>query len=129
MAEPSPPPPSNAGLRILLSKDRPPSSTAVSTVSSHADRDRIIGVFRSALSRTEPPETFALQTVQEAIKPQKETVLVLEENQSLENALRTLLQELVVRFLMWLHESLFSPNDKIVRDCYRHLHFSGPLHH
>ena len=60
---------------------------------------------------------------------QKETVLVLEENQSLENALRTLLQELVVRFLMWLHESLFSPNDKIVRDCYRHLHFSGPLHH
>jgi len=28
------------------------------------------GVFRSALSRTEPPETFALQTVQEAIKPQ-----------------------------------------------------------
>jgi hypothetical protein len=28
------------------------------------------GVFRSALSRNEPPETFALQTVQEAIKPQ-----------------------------------------------------------
>ncbi|TKV98680.1 hypothetical protein SEVIR_9G575400v4 [Setaria viridis] len=97
MAEPSPPA-SNAGLRILLSKDRPspsPPSTAGSTVSSHTDRDRIIGVFRSALSRTEPPETFALQTVQEAIKPQKETVLVLEENQSLENALRTLLQELV----------------------------------
>ncbi|RLN19046.1 THO complex subunit 1 [Panicum miliaceum] len=96
MAEPSPPP-SNAGLRILLSKERPPPSppsTAASTVSSHADRGRIIGVFRSALSRTEPPETFALPTVQEAIKPQKETVLVLEENQSLENALRTLLQEL-----------------------------------
>lgn len=28
------------------------------------------GVFRSALSRNEPPETFSLQTVQEAIKPQ-----------------------------------------------------------
>jgi len=28
------------------------------------------GVFRSALSRNEPPETFALPTVQEAIKPQ-----------------------------------------------------------
>nr|CAB3502267.1 unnamed protein product [Digitaria exilis] len=97
MAEPSPPPTSsNAGLRILLSKDRPAPSTAVSTLSSHADRDRIIGVFRSALSRNEPPEAFALQTVQEAIKPQKETVLVLEENQSLENALRKLLQELVL---------------------------------
>jgi Fe-S cluster biosynthesis and repair protein YggX len=30
---------------------------------------------------------------------QKQTVLVLEENQSLENALRRLLQELVVSFL------------------------------
>ncbi|KAK3150240.1 hypothetical protein QOZ80_3AG0230680 [Eleusine coracana subsp. coracana] len=94
MAEPSPPP-SNAGLRILLSKDRPAPASSFTAFSSHADRDRIIGVFRDALSSTEPPETFALQTVQEAIKPQKETVLVLEENQSLENALRTLLQELV----------------------------------
>ncbi|KAJ1299164.1 hypothetical protein BS78_01G511100 [Paspalum vaginatum] len=94
MAEPSPPP-ANAGLRILLSKDRPAPSPLSTAVSSHADRDRITGVFRSALSRTDPPETFALQTVQEAIKPQKETVLVLEENQSLENALRALLQELV----------------------------------
>jgi hypothetical protein len=34
---------------------------------------------------------------------QKETVLVLEENQSLENALRTLLQELVVSAPMSLH--------------------------
>ncbi|KAL5217538.1 hypothetical protein ABZP36_018222 [Zizania latifolia] len=95
MAEPTPPP-SNPGLRILLSKDRPPasSSSAPAAVSSHADRDRIIGVFRDALSRTESPEAFALQAVQEAIKPQKQTVLVLEENQSLENALRTLLQEL-----------------------------------
>ncbi|KAF0932849.1 hypothetical protein E2562_012173 [Oryza meyeriana var. granulata] len=94
-----PPPPSTAGLRILLSKDRPPASSsstpaAAAAVSSHADRDRIIGVFRDALSRTESPEAFALQAVQEAIKPQKQTVLVLEENQSLENALRKLLQEL-----------------------------------
>uniref|UniRef100_A0A0E0CTX8 Uncharacterized protein n=2 Tax=Oryza TaxID=4527 RepID=A0A0E0CTX8_9ORYZ len=101
MAEPTPPPPSNAGLRILLSKDRPPasSSSAIAAatsaaVSSHTDRDRIIGVFRDALSRTESPEAFALQAVQDAIKPQKQTVLVLEENQSLENALRKLLQEL-----------------------------------
>ncbi|KAL6847600.1 hypothetical protein ACP4OV_022626 [Aristida adscensionis] len=95
MAEPSPPPPSNAGLRILLSKDRPAPPSSSAAASSHADRDRIIGVFRDALSKNESPEAFALQTVQEAIKPQKETVLVLEENQSLENALRTLLQELV----------------------------------
>uniref|UniRef100_A0A0E0K7Q4 THO complex subunit 1 n=1 Tax=Oryza punctata TaxID=4537 RepID=A0A0E0K7Q4_ORYPU len=99
MAELTPPPSSNAGLRILLSKDRPPSSSSstlasVAAVSSHTDRDRIIGVFRDALSRTESPEAFALQAVQDAIKPQKQTVLVLEENQSLENALRKLLQEL-----------------------------------
>ncbi|KAM3317024.1 hypothetical protein ACQJBY_034920 [Aegilops geniculata] len=99
MAEPSPPPPppSNSGLRILLAKDRAPTSSpsAPAAVSSHADRDRIIGVFRTALSRNEAPEAFALQAVQEAIKPQKQTVLVLEENQTLENALRRLLQELV----------------------------------
>ncbi|CAM0871010.1 unnamed protein product [Alopecurus aequalis] len=98
MAEPSPPPPpSNSGLRILLTKDRTPtsSSSTLAAVSSHADRDRIIGVFRTALARNESPEAFALQAVQEAIKPQKQTVLVLEENQSLENALRRLLQELV----------------------------------
>uniref|UniRef100_A0ACD5TTH8 Uncharacterized protein n=1 Tax=Avena sativa TaxID=4498 RepID=A0ACD5TTH8_AVESA len=97
MAEPSPPPPSNSGLRILLTKDRAPTSSpcTLAAVSSHADRDRIIGVFRTALARNESPEAFALQAVQEAIKPQKQTVLVLEENQSLENALRRLLQELV----------------------------------
>ncbi|XP_078161055.1 nuclear matrix protein-like protein [Carex rostrata] len=81
------------GLRILLhhhSKDRSPLP-----VSSHADRDRIIGVFTDVLMKDEPPENFALRAVQEAIKPQKQTVLVLDENQSLENALRTLLQELV----------------------------------
>ncbi|KAK9912601.1 hypothetical protein M0R45_036457 [Rubus argutus] len=42
-----------------------------------------------------PPEGFALQTVQEVIKPQKGTKLVQDENQLLENILRTLLQELV----------------------------------
>ncbi|KAL6645309.1 hypothetical protein ACP70R_016917 [Stipagrostis hirtigluma subsp. patula] len=74
MAEPSPPPPSNAGLRILLSKDRPAASSPSAAASSHTDRDRIIGIFRDALSRTESPETFALQTVQEAIKPQSSAV-------------------------------------------------------
>lgn len=42
-----------------------------------------------------PPENFALKTVQEVIKPQKQTKLVQDENQLLENILRTLLQELV----------------------------------
>ncbi|XP_074268963.1 THO complex subunit 1 [Silene latifolia] len=52
-------------------------------------------VFVRALSYADPPETFALQTVQEAIKPQRQTKLLLEENQLLENILRTLLRELV----------------------------------
>uniref|UniRef100_A0A803MR01 THO complex subunit 1 n=1 Tax=Chenopodium quinoa TaxID=63459 RepID=A0A803MR01_CHEQI len=52
-------------------------------------------IFRKALLNPEPPEKFALQTVQEAIKPQRQTKLVLDENQLLENILRTLLQELV----------------------------------
>ncbi|GAB2293096.1 suppressor of the transcriptional defect of hpr1 by overexpression [Dionaea muscipula] len=52
-------------------------------------------IFRRALSNTGPLESFALQTVQEAIKPQRQTKLVLDENQLLENILRTLLQELV----------------------------------
>eukprot|EP00268_Persea_americana_P019580 TRINITY_DN2005_c0_g2_i2.p1 TRINITY_DN2005_c0_g2~~TRINITY_DN2005_c0_g2_i2.p1 ORF type:complete len:653 (-),score=180.37 TRINITY_DN2005_c0_g2_i2:511-2469(-) len=82
-----------SGLRILLHqhvKERAPVP-----ISSHADRDRVLEVFRNALSQKGPPSSFALQAVQEAIKPQKQTVLVLDENQSLENALRTLLQELV----------------------------------
>ncbi|XXG87280.1 hypothetical protein AAC387_Pa11g2003 [Persea americana] len=82
-----------SGLRILLHqhvKERAPVR-----ISSHADRDRVLEVFRNALSQKGPPSSFALQAVQEAIKPQKQTVLVLDENQSLENALRTLLQELV----------------------------------
>lgn len=81
------------GLRIVLHqhvKDRAPVH-----VSCHTDRNRIIEVFRNILLRPGPPESFALQAVQEAIKPQRQTVLVHDENQSLENALRTLLQELV----------------------------------
>ncbi|KAK9117914.1 hypothetical protein Scep_016007 [Stephania cephalantha] len=81
------------GLRILLHqhhKDRAPAH-----ISSHADRDRVLEIFKSALSKSGPPSEFALQTVQVAIKPQRQTVLVQDENQSLENALRTLLQELV----------------------------------
>lgn len=52
-------------------------------------------LFRQAILRPGPPEDFALLTVQEAIKPQKQTKLVQDENQLLENILRSLLQELV----------------------------------
>lgn len=52
-------------------------------------------VFRRAILQAAPPENFALQTVQEVIKPQKQTKLAQDENQLLENMLRTLLQELV----------------------------------
>lgn len=82
------------GLRIVLhqhAKDRAPVH-----VSCHTDRNRIIEVFRNILVQPGPPENFALQAVQEAIKPQRQTVLVHDENQSLENALRTLLHELVL---------------------------------
>ncbi|KAL5721536.1 suppressor of the transcriptional defect of hpr1 by overexpression [Ranunculus cassubicifolius] len=81
------------GLRILLhqhQKERTPVH-----ISSHTDRNRVIEIFKTAILKSDLPESFALQTVQEAIKPQKQTVLVQDENQSLENALRTLLQELV----------------------------------
>ncbi|PHT74833.1 THO complex subunit 1, partial [Capsicum annuum] len=52
-------------------------------------------LFRQAILRPEPPEEFALLTVQQAINPQKQTKLVQDENQLLENILRSLLQELV----------------------------------
>lgn len=64
-------------------------------VSSHAERDRVVNVFRDAITLPRSPEDFALQTMQEAIRPQRQTVLVQDENQLLENALRVLLQELV----------------------------------
>ncbi|KAL6328091.1 hypothetical protein AAG906_033368 [Vitis piasezkii] len=52
-------------------------------------------IFKQALLKPGPPESFALQVVQEAIKPQKQTKLARDENQLLENILRKLLQELV----------------------------------
>ncbi|KAK9115626.1 hypothetical protein Sjap_014576 [Stephania japonica] len=64
-AEPSP------GLRILLhqhQKDRAPVH-----ISSHADRDRVLEIFKGALSRSGLPSEFAWQTVQDAIKPQHRT--------------------------------------------------------
>ncbi|MED6170736.1 suppressor of the transcriptional defect of hpr1 by overexpression [Stylosanthes scabra] len=52
-------------------------------------------VFKRAIMQPGPPERFALQTVQEVIKPQKQTKLAQDENQFLENILRMLLQEYV----------------------------------
>lgn len=52
-------------------------------------------MFRKAILQPGPTIDFALQIVQEAIKPQKQTKLVQDENQLLENILRMLLQELV----------------------------------
>ncbi|KAL0429461.1 UNVERIFIED_CONTAM: THO complex subunit [Sesamum radiatum] len=52
-------------------------------------------LFRKAILHPGPPQDFALQTVQQVIKPQKQVKLVQDENQLLENMLRTLLQELV----------------------------------
>ncbi|KAG5539247.1 hypothetical protein RHGRI_019716 [Rhododendron griersonianum] len=52
-------------------------------------------ILRRAILEPGPPENFALKMVQEVIKPQKQTKLVQDENQLLENILRTLLQELV----------------------------------
>ncbi|KAG5049167.1 hypothetical protein JHK85_010270 [Glycine max] len=52
-------------------------------------------VFKRAIIQPGPPESFALRTVQEVIKPQKQTKLAQDENQFLENILRMLLQEFV----------------------------------
>ncbi|KAF5733648.1 Nuclear matrix protein-related isoform 1 [Tripterygium wilfordii] len=52
-------------------------------------------VLKSAILQPGSVENFALQTVQEVIKPQRPTKLAQDENQLLENMLRTLLQELV----------------------------------
>ncbi|XP_042044712.1 THO complex subunit 1-like, partial [Salvia splendens] len=52
-------------------------------------------LFRKAILHPGPPQDFALQTVQQVIKPQKQVKLVQDENMLLENILRTLLQELV----------------------------------
>eukprot|EP00250_Pteridium_aquilinum_P008993 c18365_g1_i1 orf=77-2083(+) len=92
MAEPSsahPPQP----LRIHLTQ--PPRERVPVVISCHAERNRVMEVFRDAISRPALPEVIALSTMQEAIKPQKQTILIQDENQLLENGLRTLLQELV----------------------------------
>nr|XP_043635689.1 THO complex subunit 1 [Erigeron canadensis] len=52
-------------------------------------------LFRKVITEGGNPKDFALQTVQLAINPQRQTKLIQEENQLLENILRTLLQELV----------------------------------
>lgn len=82
-------------LRVQLYQHQPAREKTPVPVSSHADRDRVQEVFRDALSKADHPSTFAVQAMQEAVKPQKQTVLVQDENQLLENGLRTLLQELV----------------------------------
>lgn len=61
----------------------------------HGDRMRLLEVFRVAIAKPLPASQTAVATMVEAVKPQKQTVLVQDENQLLENGLRTLLEELV----------------------------------
>ncbi|CAF1881871.1 unnamed protein product [Brassica napus] len=63
-------------------------------------RIRFIGsfsqdAFRDSILQRGPIESFALKTVQDFIQPQRQTKLAQDENQMLENMLRTLLQHLV----------------------------------
>ncbi|KAL0823243.1 hypothetical protein Bca101_046920 [Brassica carinata] len=63
-------------------------------------RIRFIGsfsqdAFRDSILQRGPIERFALKTVQDFIQPQRQTKLAQDENQMLENMLRTLLQHLV----------------------------------
>ncbi|KAL0680775.1 hypothetical protein Bca4012_047622 [Brassica carinata] len=51
--------------------------------------------FRDSILQRGPIERFALKTVQDFIQPQRQTKLAQDENQMLENMLRTLLQHLV----------------------------------
>ncbi|KAJ4911824.1 THO complex subunit 1 [Raphanus sativus] len=51
--------------------------------------------FRDSILQRGPIESFALKTVQDFIQPQRQTKLAQDENQMLENMLRTLLQQLV----------------------------------
>ncbi|KAK4551365.1 hypothetical protein RGQ29_032387 [Quercus rubra] len=82
---------SNALLSLCLS--------AIPSVDSRLDHSLLstinMEVFKRAILQPGPPQAFALQTVQEVIKPQKQTKLAQDENQLLENILRSLLQELV----------------------------------
>lgn len=61
----------------------------------HGDRARLLEVFRTAIAKPLPASQTAVSTMVEAMKPQKQTVLVQDENQMFENGLRTLLEELV----------------------------------
>ena len=72
MAE-APPPhpqpqPQTQPLRIHLSQ--PPREQTPLIIYCHAMRDRVMDVFRAAISRPVPPETIALSTMQDAMKPQ-----------------------------------------------------------
>ncbi|XP_050284604.1 THO complex subunit 1-like isoform X3 [Quercus robur] len=82
---------SNALLSLCLS--------AIPSVDSRLEHSLLstinMEVFKRAILQPGPPQAFALQMVQEVIKPQKQTKLAQDENQLLENILRTLLQELV----------------------------------
>ncbi|KAL3676036.1 hypothetical protein R1sor_025984 [Riccia sorocarpa] len=54
-------------------------------------------VFKDVISRPVSTASIALSAMQEAMKPQRQTVLVQDENQLFENSLRTLLEDLVVQ--------------------------------
>ncbi|BFI29259.1 THO complex subunit 1 [Marchantia polymorpha subsp. ruderalis] len=54
-------------------------------------------VFKDVISRPISTASIALTAMQDAMKPQKQTVLIQDENQLFENSLRTLLEELVVQ--------------------------------
>ncbi|KAL2636416.1 hypothetical protein R1flu_007895 [Riccia fluitans] len=66
---------------------------------SHRQRGlgKVQEVFRDVISRPISTASIALSAMQEAMKPQRQTVLVQDENQLFENSLRTLLEELVVQ--------------------------------
>lgn len=61
----------------------------------HGDRARLLEVFREAIAKPLPASQTAVATMVEAMKPQKQNVLVQDENQLFENGLRSLLEELV----------------------------------
>ncbi|KAK7857001.1 tho complex subunit 1 [Quercus suber] len=91
---------SNALLSVCLSAIPPVDSRLECSLLSTTNME----VFKRAILQPGPPQAFALQTVQEVIKPQKQTKLAQDENQLLENILRTLLQELVVDIVLYLCE-------------------------
>ncbi|CAM6117072.1 unnamed protein product [Calypogeia fissa] len=60
-------------------------------------RDGVQEVFKEAIAKPVPTAEIALSSMQEAMRPQKQNVLIQDENQIFENGLRTLLEELVVQ--------------------------------